>query len=93
MAATRHKIVAMVVEIAMLRGSLSHVNNIEPTRANKKPRKERKTQRERHRANSSVGGDPWKSPTCSNRGLVDHIALSPESGECILTGRRTESFA
>jgi hypothetical protein len=46
MAATRHKIVAMVVEILMLRGSASHVNNIEPTRANKKPKKERMTQRE-----------------------------------------------
>jgi hypothetical protein len=46
MAAAIHKIVAMLVEIPMLRGSLSHVNDIEPTRANKKPRKERKTQRE-----------------------------------------------
>jgi hypothetical protein len=46
MTAIMHKIVAMIVEIPMLRGSLSHVNAIEPTRANKKPRKERKTQRE-----------------------------------------------
>ena len=46
MAATRHKIVAMVVEILMLRGSVSQVNNIAPTRANTKPRKERMTQRE-----------------------------------------------
>lgn len=41
--------------------------------ANKKPRKVRKTHRVWHRDNSSVGGFLWKGPTCTKRGLVDHM--------------------
>lgn len=45
-AAIIQKTVEMLVAMPMLRGSRSHVNDIEPMRANKKPRKVKKTQRE-----------------------------------------------
>lgn len=85
MTATRQKHVETLIKILMLRGNWSHTYDIVPMRANKKPRKVRRTQREWHRANRWVGSRPWKGPTCTRCGLVDQIIRSPVSRELILT--------
>ena len=65
---------ATLAPIPMLNGSRSHENDSKPMIANKKPRKVRKTQREWHRNNSSIGTFVLlKGPTCTKRGLVDQM--------------------
>ena len=64
----------------MLTGSRSHEKETKPIIAKKKPRKVRKTQREWHRDNSSVGAFVLKGPACTKRGLVDQMTwFSPGS--------------
>lgn len=72
----------------MLSGSPFHANDIKPTIANEKPKKARKTEREKQRAKSSVGGCPWKGPTWIKRGLVDQMIWPPENSDWILTRPR-----
>lgn len=74
----------------MLSGSPSHANDIKPMIANKKPRKVRKTQREWHRDNNSVGAFVLKGPTCTKRGLVDQMIGS--SGESVGTLTRPRAL-
>lgn len=81
--AVKQKPIATLAPIPMLSGSRSQENDIKPMIANKKPRKVRKTQREWHRDNSSVGAFDLKGPTCTNRGLVDQMTGS--SGESVWT--------
>lgn len=77
--AMKQKLIDTVAEILMLSGRRSHANDIKPMIANRNPRKARKTQREWHRANSTVGGLRLKGPTCTKCGLVDQIGLSANS--------------